>query len=328
MRPGKISEAQCKRSVLKKLLRPGPRVIQGAGIGMDYGAVQFEYGKHLITSMATCRLCTYDSERYAFWKALNKLETSGTKTMAIMANVLLPARGNESRIKEITGNLAELCKQYELEYIGGHTELMEELRAPVITIIAYGENGQSKYSIDNIKAGEAILMVGYAGTEATVMLVKDKWEELHTRYSASYLQRARDMEHRLSLREAFQALESEPVTYIHDISTGGVFAALWEVGEGAGCGIEVMLKAIPIRQETIEICEFFDINPYMAFGGGSALVITPKPEQVIENLQHKGIFVRMIGQTTASNDRIVLNEDDSRYLTLPKGDDTYKIYMN
>lgn len=328
MKSGKITEAQCKRSVLQWLPQPGERVIQGAGIGCDYGAVKTTYGGQLVTAMAVCSLNTREPERYAFRKALNKLETSGIQTCAVMVNVLLPARGGEERIKRITRSLAELCGQYEVEYIGGHTELIEALRAPVITVTAYGEGTPPQYGIDRIRPEEGIVMLGYAGTEAAYMLLNDKWEALLTRYSAGYLQRLKMLETELSLRYAFQSLPSESVTYIHTMSTGGVFAALWEIGEGAGCGIEVDIKEIPVHQETIEVCEFFDINPYMALSGGSALVVTPEPERIVSDFSQMGISARMIGQTTVFNDRIVLNDDEVRYLEPPRGDDIYKIYMN
>ena len=35
----------------------------------------------------------------------------------------------------------------------------------------------------------------------------------------------------------------------------------------SGVGLEIDLKKIPIRQETIEICEFFDLNPYKLLSG-------------------------------------------------------------
>jgi hydrogenase expression/formation protein HypE len=34
------------------------------------------------------------------------------------------------------------------------------------------------------------------------------------------------------------------------------------MAEASGVGLEIDLKKIPVRQETIEICEFFGINPY------------------------------------------------------------------
>ena len=42
---------------------------------------------------------------------------------------------------------------------------------------------------------------------------------------------------------------------MHDITEGGIFGALWEIGEASGTGITADLRKIPIKQETVEICE-------------------------------------------------------------------------
>lgn len=330
MKSGKLTETQCKRSVLKFLPQAGRNVVQGAGIGCDFGAVQWNDEYQIVMAMSTMTLAVQEPEKYTFWKALNKLETSGAVPVAIMVNALFPARGNESRIKEMTGKLADLCIIHEVDYLGGHTELMEELRAPVVTIAAYGrlDSQVPGYSIHNVRPGESILMLGYTAAEATAILLTDKREELNTRYSTGYLEEAARSGQDLALHDAFSVLPKENVTYIHDISTGGVFAALWELGEGAGCGIEVPLRGIPIRQETVEVCEFFDINPYMAMGGGSALVVTPEPESLLDTLKKNNIFAIKIGQTTERNDRIITNADYARYLEPPKGDELYKLYRN
>lgn len=55
---------------------------------------------------------------------------------------------------------------------------------------------------------------------------------------------------------------------MQDLSEGGIFGALWEMADGAGIGLDVALKRIPIQQETVEICEFFGVNPYQMLSTG------------------------------------------------------------
>ena len=47
------------------------------------------------------------------------------------------------------------------------------------------------------------------------------------------------------------------VSAMHDVTEGGIFGALWEMAEASGVGLEIDLKKIPIRQETVEVCEVF-----------------------------------------------------------------------
>lgn len=332
MKAGKITEVQCKRSVLKQIPR-AERLMQGAGIGNDYAAWEVA-GNRVVTAMATVSFDTAEAEKYAFWKAVNKVESSGAAIRAVMVNLMLPARGGEERIRRIVSHIVQLCEDYNAEspvcYAGGHTELLEELRAPVITVIAYGEidTGATLWNIQQVRAGNQIVMIGSTALEAVSMLAVDHLEELNQRYAMGYLDEARLMTRDLSLHRALKACKEFSVNYVHDISTGGVFAALWELGEGAGCGLRVRLKDIPIRQETVEICEFFDLNPYMALGGGSALIVTENGEELVDALEQAGIPATLIGQTVDNNDRIIINDEDARYLTPPKGDDIYKIYRN
>lgn len=342
MNSGKISEPQCKRSVLKWIPKNQSDIVQGAGIGNDYCAFRTAENSAMVSAMATISLGTSDSEKYALWKAMNKLESSGVRTKAIMVNVILPARGGEERIQKLVRRLAEQCEMYGIDYIGGHTELVETLRAPIITVIAYGsmdlafDNSSNKHvnklysQTQKVKPNQNIVVVGNVGLEATAMIIADHYDELNGRYASQYLDGAKEVSSHLVLRDTYEAIyawnESEnAVSYIHDLSTGGIFAGLWELGEGAKCGIDVMLKSIPIKQETIEVCDYFDVNPYMTLSGGSALVVTDKAELLVDDLHKKDICAFIIGQTTSNNDRIVRNEE-ARYLTPPKGDDIYKLY--
>ena len=112
MKSGKITEPQCKRSVLKWLPHDREAVIQGAGIGNDYSRVHPSSAGDCVLAEASVTIHTKDPEKYAFWKALNKLESSGAKPYAMMAVIFLPARGSEDRIRHMTQRLAQLCERY------------------------------------------------------------------------------------------------------------------------------------------------------------------------------------------------------------------------
>lgn len=330
MNAGKITETQCKRSVLKWMPKNGEQVLQGAGIGNDYAAMQITPDIGWITASGTVAVGTQEAVSYAFWKAQNQLAASGGNLQAVTAVLLLPARGREERIRTMVQTITELCVQSGIEYLGGHTELLESLRNPVITIIAHGilQKPAEKFTAKAVQAGDSVYMIGYTALEATSMLLCDHWQELNQRYAGFYLKAAKEYSWDLSLTDALYELDDSGITYMHDISTGGVFAALWELGEAVGCGMEIDWKRIPIRQETVEVCEFFDVNPYMAMGGGSMLAVVPEAKELSEQRLLGRIPVVRIGQITNTHDRIVIRDEETRYLTLPKGDDLYKIYRS
>jgi hydrogenase maturation factor len=130
------------------------------------------------------------------------------------------------------------------------------------------------------------------------------------------------------LPEARVAMASE-VYAMHDISGGGIFRALWEVAEAAGTGIRIDLKKIPVKQETIEICEVFGLNPYELLSGGALLMITKDGEALTEKLEASGIAAAVIGRLTDDNDRVIVTRsedgEETRFLDRPRTDEIDKI---
>lgn len=95
-----------------------------------------------------------------------------------------------------------------------------------------------------------------------------------TRYPSRMIDEAAGFERFLSIIPEAATARKSGVCGIHDVSQGGIFGALWEMANGAGVGLEIDLKKLPVRQETIEICEFYDLNPYELSSGGCLLMTT------------------------------------------------------
>ena len=85
------------------------------------------------------------------------------------------------------------------------------------------------------------------------------------------------------------------------------------------------MRDIPIRQETVEICEYYDLNPYELLSGGALLMAAENGKKLVEALQGEGIPAFVIGKTNAGNDKVVINRDEVRYLTMPSADEIFKI---
>ena len=109
------------------------------------------------------------------------------------------------------------------------------------------------------------------------------------------------------------------------VRDGGIFAGLWELGTVGKVGLDINLKAIPIRQHTVEVCEFCNINPYMLLSGGCILLAVSEGENLVAVLSEKGIPAAVIGHTTSGNDRIIRYDDEIRYLEPPKTDEIYQV---
>ena len=108
---------------------------------------------------------------------------------------------------------------------------------------------------------------------------------------------------------------------IYPLNCGGILAGIWKMAEVSDVGLHVDLRKIPIRQETIEICERFDLNPYKLFSGGSLLIGTKKGEAMVRFFREKGIPSAVVGSVDKGNDRLLYSKGITRYLDRPSQDE-------
>ena len=95
--------------------------------------------------------------------------------------------------------------------------------------------------------------------------------------------------------------------------------------EGAGVGLEADLRKIPIRQETIEICEIYGWNPYCLLSGGSMLIAAGDGQALVSELEKAQILATVIGRTTDKRDKILNNGEECRFLDKPAQDEIQKL---
>ncbi len=111
---------------------------------------------------------------------------------------------------------------------------------------------------------------------------------------------------------------------VFPIAEGGITAALWYFISGFKGGIDVSLEEIPIRQETVEICELLGVSPYELNGIGSVLIATDNASKVLNELHGADIPAKVIGKLTDSNDKILRRADGIRHLDRPAIDSYYR----
>ena len=170
-----------------------------------------------------------------------------------------------------------------------------------------------------------IVVSKWIGLEGTVELVRQYREKLRERFPARMIDEAAAFDQYLSVApEAATAMKSG-VCGMYAVSRGGIFEGLWEMAQEAGVGLEVDLRKIPVRQETIEICEVFGENPYELLSGGCLIMTARDGNTLVTALAREDIPAVVIGRTTSGNDRVLYNQGNKRYLNKPR---TEQIYTN
>ena len=167
-------------------------------------------------------------------------------------------------------------------------------------------------------------MTGFAGSFGAALIAEKKEEELKNRFPAFLIRQAKTFEKdgfEKKAAEIFEGREEEfGAELIKPLSEGGVFKGLWELGEEAGIGFAVELKKVPIKQETVEICNFVDINPYELMSNGAELILCTDPIAVENELKSHGVNASIIGRTHAEKKRVIYYDDEERFIEPRRGD--------
>ena len=326
MKIGKLPEPVLIRSVLKQVKHRREEVLVGPAVGQDCAVVQVEPDEVLVMSTDPITGTVKDLGSHSIHITANDLAASGAEPSGVMLTVMLPDTVEEPEVKKMMQEAEATCKKLNMEVLGGHTEITNVVRQPLISVTGVGKIKKSRVITTlQVQPEQDIVVTKWIGLEATTILAKEREEELRKRFPAGIVDTAIGFDRFLSVVPESRIAMEHGVTAMHDITEGGVFGALWEMASGAGVGLEVDLKKIPIRQETVEICQYFDLNPYQIMSSGSMMIAADDGHELVRKLEKAGIHAAVVGRTNAGNDRILRNGEDVRYLDKPQPDELYKV---
>lgn len=349
MRIGKVKESILKRSVLRQLHnhseQGSPASGEDAGVLFmpefisEFPEVSEETG--VAVAVNPVEGWTFAAKR-AVYGAVNSMLAAGASLKAISLSILMPEETEEKQLKALIKEIDSLCTQENILVISGHTAVSPYVSTLILSVTAMGSITENRKGItvnkesivdDKGTTGQIVglgadfdlVVVGTVGREGAAMLAAEYAKRLEERYAPSYIEAAKHLFDDGSMTVVADILQEKEVVSVHDVREGGIFAALWEMAAAANVGLSIDLKNIPIKQHTIEVCEYFNLNPYMLRSGGTLLLACANGARIVEQLKNAGVEAAVIGQTTAGNDRLIHYDDEARFLELPKMDEYYKV---
>lgn len=170
-------------------------------------------------------------------------------------------------------------------------------------------------------AAWSVVMAGTAGIEGTVLMYGANREQMESKYPKHFLQKAAELPETAAgaalIRAGFAAGAAAAVPG----GDGGVYGALWKLGEKLRAGMEIALPDIPIAQITIEVCEVTDCDPYQIPGGGCVLFATADPDRLLAAIAEAApqVEAAVIGRLTKEAARTLQNRGETRYLEPYRG---------
>ncbi len=328
LKEGRLAENIRKRSVLNKFVYRSKKMQLAPGTGRAGSRVKIGNDVELVVSTGTVASTYRSSIQHLFCCIRNDLLCMGVIPTGFLQNLLLIKSNPEEMIRETMADISTLAKKYEMDYLGGDVQMSYGAQSGSCSFTMFGEPGTSQ-SICNtrLEPGMDLVMTKFAGICGTVYLTERDFTQKLTYLPEELLENAWKFGNEVCGQKEAEIAWQEGVTAMQNTSEGGIFGDLWCFAEASGVGIEVDLKAIPIRQETIEICEAYDLNPYMIPAGGAFLNGTYHGEELVEKMCSKGCPAAVIGGVTENKERVVVHGDERRALLPPSNEKEGNVYL-
>lgn len=328
MKSGKLAQTVWRRSVLKQLHTKRSEVLWSPSAEEMCAAWKIPEGHAAVSAWAQSTGQTASVGYYAAAKAVNDLYTRGAAPVGIGLRLLVPPTAEEADVKAVTAQAEALCEELGLQIGQVQAEVSPAVRSMIVSAEAFGSAEKDELlRPEQAKAGQDILLCGSIGLEGILQIAAEREEELGKRFVPAFLHQIQERKKEVLCVETIQAARraaksgSCRIAAMQQIGSGGIFGALWELGEAAGVGMQVELGAMTIRQETVEVCEYYQLNPYQMTSGGAVLMIADRGDNLVRMLNEGGARAVKLGVTTAGKARVITSGEEQRYLDRPAGDE-------
>lgn len=336
MRAGKLPPADLERLVLGRLKRRRSDVLVPAALGED--SVVVDFGAEVcVLSTDPITGAGEGAGRLAVHVSCNDIAANGATPVGVQVVLLLPEDTDPSAIASLMDEVEQGCAELQIEVLGGHTETTSRVLAPVVVATALGRAPKNRYvTSGGARAGDAVVVTKGVGLEGTAILATD-WASVIRRKAEEglgaadepgaldeVLARARAFSAEISaVRDGWAAAEFG-VSAMHDVTEGGLYGALYEMGRASDVSFCITEADVPVRPETRLISGYLGLDPLGLISSGTMLITCPDGPGLVRHLAEAGVSAYIIGRVCAGEISTLIREGSPRPLPVLAEDELWR----
>ncbi len=200
---------------------------------------KIETGRMTVWSTASAGGKNANVGAYAVIKAAGELASQKVMAEGVSIHAILPEQMQEEDVKHLTDTAGELCKKMNLEICQIEVETSSFVTQMVVTATGVGEKKSTAIREQEMTvAGQELLLCGYAGLEGTLRILDESEEELGTKICSGFPGKGETSAGKAGSPGSDPSVK-EQVSDIRQIGSGGILAALWELGEELQTGFDI-----------------------------------------------------------------------------------------
>ena len=295
--PGKLKPEILKHKVLDFTGASRNDLLVGGGLGEDAALIKVNEGI-LVAASDPVTGAVKNAGSLLVHVNANDLACKGADPSWLVVTLIVPDEMGEDFIASTMREIHDTCKSLNIAIAGGHTELTDKYKFPVISGTMLG---MTKYELStkNIHEGDYILLTGHAGLEGMSIIANDREDLFRDIFTPDEIKIIRSWGSELSIIKPAEILR-EFSHYMHDPTEGGLNGALFETSEACGLGIEFIEGSIPVHEFTRRAAEKLRFDPLNLISSGMLLAVMSgeKVNQAQEKLRENNIASSVIGHFT------------------------------
>ncbi|PKN85941.1 MAG: AIR synthase [Chloroflexi bacterium HGW-Chloroflexi-8] len=323
--------------LLSEIIQKSPildnRVIIGPKIGMDCAIID-NGNSYLVLKNDPITFTPENIGWYAVQINVNDIITTGATPKWMLATILLPENMTTAvMVKTISSQLFWACKDKNISFIGGHTEITHGIDRPIISATLIGEVEKDHLITPcGVQIGDDILLTKGIAIEATAILGNDFESLLLNSLQPEEIINAKNYIYDPGIsiyKDATIAIQIGGIHAMHDPTEGGLSSALWEMAFVSDKSFLIFEDNVMCSDLSRKICAHFKIDPINSISSGS-LLMTVDPnfsENIINELKNNGIQCSIIGTVISEGSNVEIENFRGRNVLIrPDQDDITKVY--
>ncbi|MDD2378909.1 MULTISPECIES: AIR synthase-related protein [Aminobacterium] len=293
---GKLPPDILEQHILQFSGASRPDVLVGPGIGEDASLIRFPEGKLLAVSSDPIVGASKGAGTFLVHINANDIACKGGDPAYFIITLIIPVEQGLPFARMIMEEIHHACKKMGIAVIGGHTELTDRYKKPVVVGTMMGQTSYL-YRATDICAGDGVIMTKHVGLEGMSILAHDRPDLLKPHLSDAEIQSITSWISSISvLKEA--AAVRDLARFMHDPTEGGLFGGLAEICRLSGLNLHLDMEAIPIHPLTRKVGKALGADIYHLISSGVLVVVVPeeKIETALKRLEEKQIPAALIGK--------------------------------
>ncbi len=310
--PGKLPNPLLNYLLKHYVKSKSTSVIIGPCTGVDCAVFKNSRGI-MFAKTDPVTLVGKDTGLYIVNVNVNDLAVMGGKPKWFLCDLLFPAGTTFQDIENVFCQISRQCENYNVDWLGGHTEISEGVKTPIACGTMLGTPLKKGIRRQIPSEGDKLFLIKELGIEASSIIAREKMRYLQKRFSERFIRKALNAVYKPGIsvwKECNLLWKNFNIKVLHDPTEGGISTALYELADRYNSGFIITDENLVFYPPLLKLAKTFNLNPYGIISSGCLVGIASDKEckKIEIFMRQNQIKCSIIGEVTKKEKGVSLKK--------------------